>query len=76
VPPPVYPSLQVTVTVSPVLPEIEPAADLSELATATFVQAFALHPVPEKLPSTPQVQVPPPVYPSLQETVTVSPVLP
>jgi tRNA C32,U32 (ribose-2'-O)-methylase TrmJ len=39
VPPPVYPSLQVTVTVSPVLPEIEPAADLSELATAAAVHA-------------------------------------
>jgi tRNA C32,U32 (ribose-2'-O)-methylase TrmJ len=29
----------VTVTVSPVLPEIEPAADLSELATAAAVHA-------------------------------------
>jgi hypothetical protein len=76
VPPPVYPALHLTATVSPALPVIEPAADLSELSTFVAVHAFILQAVPENFPSAPHVQVPPPVYPLLQLTVTVAPLTP
>jgi len=65
VPPPVYPVLHLTVAVSPALPVIEPASDLSELSTFVAVHAFMLQAVPENFPSAPHVQVPPPVYPSV-----------
>jgi len=47
VPPPEYPALQVTSKIEPVVPEIEPEAAKSELATCVLVQVFAKKPLQE-----------------------------
>ena len=76
VPPPTYPSAQVTLTVLPVMPLIESATEKYELATWVDAHALAPHSAPEKAAFALHVHVPPPVYPASQTTDKVSPVLP
>ena len=59
--------LQATVTVSPVTPLIDIAAEWSELATDVAVHEFAAQAVTVIAPSlAAQVATPPPLYPVLQ----------
>ena len=68
VPPPLYPSLHVTSTVSSVLPVRLPESLLSEWATCVAAHALGVHAVPVNFPSVPHVHVPSPEYPSLHVT--------
>ena len=65
-----------TVTVWLVVPDMLPIAALLELATLTAVHKFPEQVNVLNLPLVPQVAAPPPVYPVLQMTVTVCPVVP
>jgi hypothetical protein len=76
IPPPLYPSSHVTLTVLPVIPMIELTLAKFESTTSVGVHEFALHSAPVKFPPVPHVHVPPPLYPVLQVTLTVLPVLP
>lgn len=76
-PPPVNPGLQLTITTEPVVPEMDPVAARSELATCVLAQRFTPHggTVLNK-PLDWQVVTPPPLKPRLQVTSTVCPVVP
>ena len=77
IPPPVYPSSHVTVTVCPVVPVMDPLVALLELAMLpAAVQVLAEHVKVLNWPFVPQVAAPPPVYPVLHVTVTVCAVVP
>ena len=76
VPVPEYPASHVTVTLSLVFPVILLAATLFELATLIGVQGLAIHANVLNRPFVPHVAVPPPIYPVLHVTVTVSVVVP
>jgi len=71
-----YPALQITVTLCPVTPVIEPASCLSELATCEAVQGLAAQVTVLKVPAVEHVAGPPEAYPWLQMTVIVCPVVP
>jgi hypothetical protein len=43
-PPPEYPLLQITITISPVMPVMLPIADLCELATSVALHGLAIQP--------------------------------
>ena len=67
--------MHVTATVAPVSPVIEPEPDLVEpTALPAGVQVFAEQVIALKVPA--QVAVPEPLYPELQLTTTLAPVLP
>jgi len=76
VPPPEYPASQVTSKIEPVVPEIEPEAAKSELATCVLVQVFAVQETALNDPPVEQVALPPPEYPALQVTSKIEPVVP
>lgn len=75
-PPPVYPALQVTVTVCPTPPAMEPAAAWSELATCVLVQGLPVQGATLNKPLGWHVAKPPPLNAALQVTNTMDPVVP
>ena len=72
VPPPVNPSLQVTVTLAPVLPAMAPLDERSDCGTWVGSHKFTVQERLEKMPPL-QTAVPPPLNPSLQVTETRAP---
>ena len=61
IPRPLYPALHVTAILAPYTPAIDPADDLSELATCVGEQAAGSQVRVLKVPAVEQVAVPPPV---------------